>query len=86
MRWKCKKHKYIEPKIGDERVVPIFCVRPTKIDGYYYWFEKLVVLQRFIKEETYVYTSKNTSIPMDISHWNTIRVATYEDLGYDRYN
>jgi len=44
MRWKAD----IEYKENDVRVNKLYCIVPTKVDGYWYWLEEIHVMQIYI--------------------------------------
>jgi len=62
MRWKDKT-----PKEGDVRIKDILCIIPTKINGVWYWLEKIKVKQVFEIAE-----SINCSF---IFYWENIEVV-----------
>ena len=45
MRWK-DRHKALEKRVGERRIVKKFLLFPTKLDSEWRWFENVLIIQK----------------------------------------
>lgn len=75
MRWQVKTK--IDYKENDIRVKKLYCIIPTKVDGYWYWLESIHVVQKYIKFTTWQYEDGEVFWD-DAFKWRNIRLVTNE--------
>lgn len=73
MKWKAKP----KVQVGEYRIKKVYPILPLEIDGYYYWLEKVSVLQRLCGLREYSYFKSEY---VDVERWTDIRVADKLDI------